>query len=232
MSDSSVPPEYTVPLREFAARIGRNPEVTRRKYGHLGRLRYGRLFFRDADIVRVQILIPDPADATEFSVSRTAVAKLMRVDPRTAASRMAKIGAEEGRTSTELMYRAEDVEIAIEVARENELVPEGEVASLLKLNRLQVRILHELPHFCEDGMRMPRPERFKNGQHQWRRGKIERWAAAFKADPEVHLKEFALQIIADASDPEAMMKSSRRPMRRIELMYESIIRRGEADWLK
>ena len=133
-----------IPLKEFARRLGRNVEATRRRFGDIAVERRGRLYFKRADLQRL-LTAEKRDDDGDYTVTRTFLSRALDVDPRTVDKRLA--GYASRLVKGQRRYRECDMAPILEAARGEELLNEIEVTLLMGGHHFwQLHLLIDFPH--------------------------------------------------------------------------------------
>ncbi len=189
-----------IPLKEFARRLGRNPEATRRRFGDIAVERRGRLYFRPADLARL-LSAEKRDDDGDYTVTRTFLSRALGVDPRTVDKRLA--GHASRLVKGQRRYRESDVAPMLAAAQGEELLSEIEVTRLMGGHHFwQLHLLVDFPHLLADGaQRVPRADNRGPMGSLWKRKTIAAWAKQMRTNPEQMLKPKSLNLYRIAADP-------------------------------
>jgi hypothetical protein len=188
-----------IPLKEFAHRLGRNVEATRRRFRNIAVERRGLLFFRLSDLER--LLKEHRDDDCEYAVTRTFLSRTLGIDPRTVDKRLAHLPSRV--IKGQRRYRERDVTPILEAARRDELLSEIEVTRLMGGHHFwQLHLLIDFPQLLRDNVpKVPRAETAGRMGLLWKRGAIEPWAELMRSHARQMLKPEALAIYAAAAAP-------------------------------
>ena len=201
MSSTQKDDDQLIPLKDFARRLGRNVEATRRRFGDIAVERRGRLYFKPADLARL-LAAEQRDDDGDYTVTRTFLSRALGVDPRTVDKRLA--GHASRLVKGQRCYRERDIAPILEAAREEELLNEIEVTMMMGGHHFwQLHLLIDFPHvlLADDAQRVPRPDSRGPMGALWKRKSIAPWAGQMRTNAAKMLKPKALPLYRAAAAP-------------------------------
>ena len=201
MSSTPKDDDDLIPLKEFARRLGRNVEATRRRFGDIAVERRGRLYFKPSDLARL-LSAEKRDDDGDYTVTRTFLSRTLDVDPRTVDKRLA--GYASRLVKGQRCYRECDMAPILEAARGEELLNEIEVTLLMGGHHFwQLHLLIDFPHvlLADDAQRVPRPDGRGPMGALWKRKTIADWAGQMRINAARMLRPKALTLYRAAAAP-------------------------------
>ena len=201
MSSTPKDDDDLIPLKEFARRLGRNVEATRRRFGDIAVERRGRLYFKPADLARL-LATQQCDDDGDYTVTRTFLSRALDVDPRTVDKRLA--GHASRLVKGQRRYRKRDMAPILEAARGQELLNEIEVTIMMGGHHFwQLHLLIDFPHVLlrDDAQKVPRPDGRGPMGALWKRKTIAAWAEQMRTNAAKMLKPKALNLYRAAAAP-------------------------------
>ena len=189
-----------IPLKEFALRLGRNVEATRRRFSDIAVEKRGRLYFRTSDLARL-IKEEQRDDDHEFEVARSWLAKLLEVDPRTVDKRHSHLNSRV--VNGQRRYRKTDIKPILKEVHDNELLTEIEITLLFRGGHFwQLHLLRDFPKmFRSASDEVPRHDDEGPMGFLWKRKTIEQWARKLTAAPRAVLTDNAIALFEAAANP-------------------------------
>jgi hypothetical protein len=190
-----------ITLKEFANRLGRNIEATRRRFGDIAVERRGRLYFKPSDLARL-LEAEQRADDHEYTVTRNSLARTLGVDPRTVDKRLAHFPSR--LVKGQRRYRERDVGPIVKAARDEELLNEVEVTMLMGGSHIwQLHLLNDFPEVLlrDDAPRVPRTDGRGPMGALWKRKTIGPWAEQLRTNAAKMLKPKGLNLYRIAAAP-------------------------------